>query len=219
MEVRKLKIINTITTINKGGETNMKKNKYALVAVIAFVAITSALVTSAFLPGVSGGQIKPDGPIANWNMHVVAWHPDGTVILDEVHHNAITNVTRNNTALCLMKGLNCTYISNFSYIALGNGTGANGDAQTVLTTEVPAGDASGLDRVNASVVYIINTSSVYNISVTATWTTVGAAIEVNRTALFNNSTGTIPALAVANFTKVNLTAGDKINVTWWITVG
>jgi hypothetical protein len=195
----------------------MKQNKYKLMAAIALVALTSSMLTMAFLP--KGGKSLADGQVINANVDIKAWRPDGTVILEQTIHNAITNVTRNNTALCLMKGLNCSYIQNFSYIALGNGTTANGDGVTVLGGEVAAADGSGLDRVNASVVYIINTSQVYNVSVTYTWTTVGAAVEVNRTALYNNSSGATPALAVANFTKVNLTAGDKINVTWWITVG
>ena len=190
----------------------MKASNVFLIAVIAIVAVSSALITATFLPS---GSNKPEAMGVKANVLIRAIHPDGTVFAERVIHNVIVNYSKNNTIQCMIMNLNCTQLNNFTFIAVGN-TSAPTDASVALTGEMASGGGCGLGRNGSNAVVVDTSKTVANASASYQWTAAGSCI-ANTTGLFNTTTSGV-MLAGTSFSSVTLASGDKLNITWWIAV-
>jgi hypothetical protein len=174
------------------------------------------LVTVAIIAGSVVQTTAPVNTMA-WTSAVCVYK-NGELI-GPCEHNLVTNI-----------GLNWTRdkISGFSpttgsavVLVLGNGT--QGDAAPTATTLSGQINDCALTP-NVSAYNGTLTGSIANFSVTQLWTSSCSNVYVNATALYNNSApGTSCAItnctmfAVKNFTSgVNLSAGDQLNVTWFV---
>lgn len=188
-------------------------NKTAILAV--FIGLTVALASFGY-GYYSGTQINDGFKISGWvKVEVVR---DGKVIYIHEDHNILTNQGKDIIAKEVFgaAGANGTgkHTPNATvYIALSSYAGGVNATQTTLTAEIASG---GLSRATATYNHANSTSAII---IVKQFTSSATFTAVQQAGLFNNPTSAGAGLLAANtFSSVNLISGDKITITWSITL-
>ena len=178
--------------------------------ILTCLVVISVVMAGIHLVGITAPRVEIE-PKLQANVHVQIVR-DGKIILDEVSHNLLMNIG----AEYVEDGLtNSTYINLEgipTYISLSCNATAVAATDTIILEEITAG---GLERATGTITDNANG----NWSVAKEFTATATHTDVQKTGI-NWKTGNTDncLLAQNTFTATTLISGDKITVTWTLTV-